>query len=391
MTTSSINSDFPVATLEASKTFYDCNKIFIAIGLIAIIGSLLASNYLYAYYGWGYFSFAVCGGGFVLGITSFVCRNYFAKKDSLSSPLIELEENEEPVSENETENDYSPYLWRNEVFEETLHACQEGYDYQDAHIGISSSQMLEKTCPYEDVDPLEGQGAYQTEFSVVDDEILNVLIELSQAGHNPVGLNMANRYQPGGGVDKGYSTQEEILCRRSNHLLGLRTQRYPLSDKGGIYCPHVQVFRENETNEYAWMENPQEVALVAVAAYDLRPGSRDRLELHLPRSGLIGLELYQNELYVNKTKAKIRNSLRVMFQKGHTHIVLGALGCGVYKNPPEMVSGLFLEIFQETEFEGRFEKVIFAIKKEIFQDQAILDAFEGMRAKLSKEEVGEAS
>lgn len=43
-------------------------------------------------------------------------------------------------------------------------------------------------------------------------------------------------------------------------------QWYPLPDLAGIYCPDAIVFRGEEGQDYAFMEEPVEMAFVAVAA-----------------------------------------------------------------------------------------------------------------------------
>ena len=47
---------------------------------------------------------------------------------------------------------------------------------------------------------------------------------------------------------------------------------------------------------------------------------------------------------------------------GHTKLVLGALGCGVFANPPTDVAQCFLEVFHEPEFQGGWwDDVVFAV------------------------------
>ena len=61
-------------------------------------------------------------------------------------------------------------------------------------------------------------------------------------------------------------------------------------------------------------------------------------------------------------KAKIRGALRIAILKGHTKIVLGALGCGAFGNPPEDVARCFVSVFEEREFQGGwFEDIVFAV------------------------------
>ena len=58
---------------------------------------------------------------------------------------------------------------------------------------------------------------------------------------------------------------------------------------------------------------------------------------------------------------KIRLMLRVLGRHGQTHIVLGALGCGAFRNPPQLIARTFKRIIAEDEWKGYFEKIVFAV------------------------------
>lgn len=268
--------------------------------------------------------------------------------------------------------------FRKRIYHETLKACKHGYQTEKGYVKIDHDPMLRETISYNQFEPLKpAEQIYKTQFSVIAEDTFQVLLKRKAEGANPVGINMANLFHAGGGAYRGCSAQEESLCYRSNHILGLQTQPYPMPELGGIYCPHVQIFRNNK---YVFLDQPQEVALVAVAAYDLRelkPNEvGDRLNFGFPRQGKLSQEDLQNcEKYMMGTKNKIRNMLRSMAMKGHTTLVLGALGCGAFENPPSLVSSIFHEIFEEPEFKGRFERVDFAILVMSASDQNNVDAF----------------
>ena len=61
------------------------------------------------------------------------------------------------------------------------------------------------------------------------------------------------------------------------------------------------------------------------------------------------------------TKDKIRTILRIAHFHGHDAVVLSALGCGAFRNPPADVAAAFDEVLREDEFAGAFKKVLFAI------------------------------
>jgi uncharacterized protein (TIGR02452 family) len=49
-----------------------------------------------------------------------------------------------------------------------------------------------------------------------------------------------------------------------------------------------------------------------------------------------------------------------MRASGHTEIVLGAWGCGVFRNDPDQVASTFAALLAG-EFAGTFAKVVFAV------------------------------
>lgn len=44
-----------------------------------------------------------------------------------------------------------------------------------------------------------------------------------------------------------------------------------------------------------------------------------------------------------------------------TNLILSALGCGAFHNPPKHVAELFLHVLNEPIYKGRFNMVVFAI------------------------------
>lgn len=54
--------------------------------------------------------------------------------------------------------------------------------------------------------------------------------------------------------------------------------------------------------------------------------------------------------HVEPIKNKIRTIFRIGLIHGHDSLVLGALGCGAFRNPPRHVAQLFHEVMEELEF-----------------------------------------
>ncbi len=273
---------------------------------------------------------------------------------------------------------------RAEIYKDSIQAMENGYRLNGRTIELNrddENAMMTGARFYESVGVLPPiANPVKTVFSVDTDDTFNVLLKLKSEGKNPVGINMAHSVVRGGGVIKGCPAQEECEYRRSNYRKtdSIATIQRAVLKEGVIYTPSISVFRKDESEGYAFMESPETVSIVAVAGLDFRDGSLDRLELGLPLHGSISeVLLRKNAAYITGTKNRIRNMLRAMALHGHKEIVLGALGCGAFENPPKLVANLFREVFSETEFKGRFTSVHFAILlKSYDKDSANVDVFQ---------------
>ncbi|KAL1966823.1 hypothetical protein VTN77DRAFT_3788 [Rasamsonia byssochlamydoides] len=163
-------------------------------------------------------------------------------------------------------------------------------------------------------------------------------------------LNMASERRPGGGWMRGSLAQEEALCLRSTLAVTLKPSYYPLPPLGAIWSPGVVVFRDEVVNDCRVFEPVERfvVSVVSVAGLRRPRLSEDEQDYRL----LQDVETMEN---------KIRQMLRIMATNQITHCVLGALGCGVFGNPPKRVAGLFRQVILEEEFAGYFDEIVFAV------------------------------
>ena len=179
---------------------------------------------------------------------------------------------------------------------------------------------------------------------------------------NPVAvLNLASERHAGGGWQNGAMAQEEALCYRSSLYLSLHKSYYPLPSLSVLYSPDVLIIRSATSAGHTLYKQPAcdlpVTSVISVAA--LRHPS-------LTSDGTRFAKADQRA----ETKKKIRVSLRVAASNGHTKLVLGALGCGVFNNPPKEVADCFLEVFRENEFQGGWwEEVVFAVMDNAKGDQ----------------------
>jgi uncharacterized protein (TIGR02452 family) len=168
-------------------------------------------------------------------------------------------------------------------------------------------------------------------------------------------LNLASQTHAGGGWQNGALAQEEELCYRTSLSVSLHHHYYPIPALSAIYSPNVILLRESYAKDHAWaLQQPADMPVYSVVSV---AGLRD------PEPEYIrGEHRYKNGVDREMTRDKIRLVLRIAAEEGHTKLVLGALGCGVFHNPPEEVARCFREVFEEPEFQmGWWEDVVFAV------------------------------
>lgn len=181
-------------------------------------------------------------------------------------------------------------------------------------------------------------------------------------------LNFASAKNAGGGFLSGAKAQEEDLCRSSGLYLCQLTQPeyYDINKKYKsmlytdhiIYSPDVPFFRVN-----------QEMLLDDVFCCSVITAPAPNAGVHLQRcpDDKKGIEdtLIRRANYV----------LSVAKEQGHKILVLGAWGCGVFKNDPMQVARIFRQCLAQDKFAHCFDDIVFAIYDNS-ADKRILRAFE---------------
>jgi len=171
----------------------------------------------------------------------------------------------------------------------------------------------------------------------------------------PVGcLNFASARNPGGGFLSGAEAQEESLARSSGLyrcLLGVpgfysfhRSPGDLLYSDHVIFSPAVPVFRDEQGELLA---RPYPVSFVTAAA---------------PNAGALGPRHPRAALLPQVLAARTAKVLAVFWASGLRRLVLGAWGCGVFRNPPASVAAAFAaQLGPSGPFGSRFEHVTFAV------------------------------
>jgi uncharacterized protein (TIGR02452 family) len=190
--------------------------------------------------------------------------------------------------------------------------------------------------------------AYTTTVKVYEGDTLDITKQLQERGLKPVVLNMSCTNTPGGGVLNGARAQEESLYRRSNYFQSTYPNcnknlngYYHVPEFGAVYSPSVLVFRESIDKGFAFCK-PYTVDFIASAAY------------RIGRSQVLPIGYEEN------MKKKIRAIFLGALETDHDTVVLGAWGCGAYRNSPKKIAELFKAVIEE-EFTGKFKEIAFAI------------------------------
>ncbi|MFD5621909.1 TIGR02452 family protein [Streptomyces yangpuensis] len=166
-------------------------------------------------------------------------------------------------------------------------------------------------------------------------------------------LNFASARNPGGGYVRGAKAQEEALCRASALYETLleapeyyevhRAEVSTFYTDRVIHSPGVPVFRDDRGE---LMESP------FLAGFLTSPA---------PNAGTI---LRQEPERAAEIPAALARRAELVLEVAALHeyrrLVLGAWGCGVFRNDPVHVAEAFRGLLA-TRFAGTFERVVFAI------------------------------
>lgn len=181
--------------------------------------------------------------------------------------------------------------------------------------------------------------------------------------------NFASATNPGGGVVQGSSAQEECLCRCSGLYFNLNTQpmwdgfytphrnaKNPIHNDDIIYTPDVTVFKSDTANPVLRPEKDwYTVDVITCAAPNLRerPGNS-----YNAGEGNMQIKISDKEL-LSLHEKRLRRILDVAVIKGDEVVILGAFGCGAFKNKPEVVAQAAQKVVKE--YRKAFQVIEFAV------------------------------
>lgn len=180
-------------------------------------------------------------------------------------------------------------------------------------------------------------------------------------------LNFASAKNPGGGFLSGSQAQEESLARSSAlHASLMNAWDYYEQHRQGssslysdsmILSPGCPIFRDDAGN---LLSNIQLATFITAAA---------------PNAGAVKANEPENVARIPEVLAsRAEYVLALASSRGYRHLVLGAWGCGVFRNDPETVAGVFMTLLGSPNWANRFSRVVFSIL-DPSPDQALIGIF----------------
>jgi uncharacterized protein (TIGR02452 family) len=269
--------------------------------------------------------------------------------------------------------------------EETL-AIQDGggYDYEGRRVDIGSAQQAAVSgTTLLRPDELEGlvtrgrprasfDGAKVTVTREKTQEAARRLVE-GEGATDVVLLNFASARHVGGGFLTGARAQEEDVVRSSGLFRCLETQpeyyeanrhhRSLLYTDHIIYSPGVPFFRAADPE---LLPEPFLASVITAPA----PNAGEHLRAVPHGHDELREALRRRVSYVLATAEAFH----------HSTLILGAWGCGVFRNDPEEVSDEFLTALASPRFERSFSRVDFAV----FDPSPELSTFRAFEARASR-------
>ena len=259
----------------------------------------------------------------------------------------------------------NPYLVRKQqlvsVFEDTMERIKCSSEWTNAtNHSIRNQQFIPEAAAIQlaDISPQEQPA------KIIVSQLRSFEAAAQYIGKRTAVLNFASATNPGGGVEKGASAQEECLCRVSTlyHCLAdqkMRASFYTPHRKNGnalhnddiIYTPNVLVIKDDDHN---LLSEPFSVDIISCAA----PNLREQPSNQYNTGDTIKVQISDNELLALHEK-RARKICSSAIANGVEILILGAFGCGAFQNNPHIVAQAYKNVLPD--FAHYFHTIEFAI------------------------------
>ena len=247
------------------------------------------------------------------------------------------------------------------VFEDTMQRIKQSADLRSAiDCSIQNQQFIPEsaTISISDVQKADKPA------NIIVSQLRSFEAAAQYIGKRTAVLNFASATNPGGGVEKGASAQEECLCRVSTLYPCLTDQKmrdsfYTPHRKNGnalhnddiIYTPNVLVIKDDDHN---LLSEPFSVDIISCAA----PNLREQPSNQYNTGDTIKVQISDNELLALHEK-RARKIFSSAIANGVEILILGAFGCGAFQNNPHIVAQAYKNVLPD--FAHYFHTIEFAI------------------------------
>lgn len=265
---------------------------------------------------------------------------------------------------------------RAKLAQETVAICDAGF-YTTARstrvsIGDELNRAKAGTILYspENQPPVyDAPGALNTHFEAKNETTFDALARRAKTGGGHLAcLNFASAKNPGGGFLNGSLAQEEALsCASGLYPCLLKAPEYYERNRANrsalyldlvIFSPLVPFFRNDAG---VLLDQPVLASVITAPA---------------PNAGAVAQNEPRNLGQVEPVlKRRAELVLRIARAQQVTRLVLGAWGCGVFRNDPRQVAAIFAGLLKAPgKYSGVFSEVVFAVYDRSM-DQATYRAF----------------
>lgn len=256
------------------------------------------------------------------------------------------------------------------IFENTVWMCENNRRLVDK---IKSSMACNRVISEENADDILENLIYgnetEKEVKIIVSKKRSFEAASAYRGKHISVLNFASAINPGGGVTKGASAQEECLCRISTlykcisaseiteafhrkHRYALKTGKMnSLYNDDCIQTCDVTVFKSDTAKPILLSEKDWfDVDVISCAAPNLRRMSQHNKHWKKNVTDQELLDIY---------KKRINRVLDIARYAKSEVVILGAFGCGAFANPPELVAKAMHASIDEHKYD--FETIELAV------------------------------
>lgn len=182
---------------------------------------------------------------------------------------------------------------------------------------------------------------------------VDAVLRYEKAGYQKIGvLNFASAKNPGGGFLNGAKAQEESLAAASGlyQTLTVHEEYYSVNracnrmiyTDHAIYSPDVVFFRDGR---FELLETPAKASVLTLPAVNM---------------GQVLLKGEDTEEARRVMKERMALALALFARQGDRNLILGAYGCGVFRNDPKEIAAWWKELLEDGLGEY-FDRIFFAV------------------------------